>query len=48
MADPNMIFVISLSMFSAVARCHLFMGLGRRASKTKMCAADMIVASVRI
>ena len=48
MEGLNMIFVISLNMLCNAASYHLFMGLGRRASKTMKYAVFKIRASVNI
>ena len=48
MVGHNMISVISLNMLCNAARCHLFMGVGRRASKNMKYTKYKMVAAVNI
>ena len=48
MVEPNTIFEISLNTCCNAARCHLFMGLGRRASKKTIFVVYMTVGYAKV
>ena len=48
MAELSTIFEISLNTCCNAARCHLFMGLGRRASKKTICVVYKTVGYVKV